>query len=88
MLRTVLTEGNKDRQLLPDGVAVMFKDCVSLAVYGTIGVLFADGQSSWRPYGSGILIAKVNGLGHRIGHRIVLPCGESVELAVALPRAA
>src|SRR3954463_9086182 len=43
------------------------------------------GERRWRPDATVVLIAKVDGLAGRIGHRVVRPRRQSVGLAVPLP---
>src|SRR4051812_14883133 len=76
---------NKYRQLLADGVAVVLENRISLAMPCAVRVVLANGKRGGCPHPAGVLVTQINGLGLRIGHRIVLPGGESVLLAVRVP---
>src|SRR5258706_7163439 len=84
--RSFRRDRNKHRQLLPDRMAVVLEDCVSLPVTCTISILFANRRRRGSPDRAAFIVAEINHLGLRIAHRIVVPGSEAVGLAVTAPR--
>ena len=81
-----ILEGHVLEKLELDAMGAMGETAVSLPVTTMIGPgLLADGQGGRPPEVSGVVVAQIDGLSGRIGHRVVRPGRELVLPAILRP---
>ncbi len=80
-----MVDRHEGEQVLFDGVAVVFKCCVTMTMPRTIGILLPDRLGCGRPRDANVIIADVDGGPGRIGDWIVEPRREAIILAIATP---